>query len=149
MDLTARSAVFNVKKHKSMEKKVLNESEQNGALYFCWAKVSERLERTLDSEERRLAEWVRQEFSNRVLTDGALWEQAVLAIGERVAELNRGRIGFGPYFHLDAMAPSDITMGYIRISRVHARHQCIHISVGRCYGYVTAKPTVSERDRLS
>jgi len=128
---------------------VVNQSEQNGAMFFCWAKVSERLERTLDSEERRLAEWVRSEFQNRVLANGALWEETVLAIGERVAELNRGRIGHGPYFHLDAMAPTDITMGHIRISRVHARHQCIHISVGRCNGYVAVLPNGNQRDRLS
>ena len=41
-------------------------------------------------------------------------------LGERVAELNRGRIGYGPYFHLDAMAPTDLSMGFIRISRVHS-----------------------------
>ena len=132
-----------------MEKNVLNQREQNNAMFFCWAKVSYRLEKTLDSEERRLADWVRREFSNRVLVDGALWEQAVLAIGEKVAELNRGRIGFGPYFHLDAMAPTDLSMGFIRISRVHARHQCIHVSVGRCHGYVTAMPSGSGRGRLS
>lgn len=126
----------------------MNQSEQNGALFFCWVKVSERLEKTLDSEERRLADWCRRELGNRVLTDGSMWEQTVLAIGERVAELNRGRIGFGPYFHLDAMAPTDLTMGFIRISRVHARHQCIHVSVGRCNGYVGVA-SQAERDRLS
>lgn len=130
-----------------METRNFNQSEQ-GALFFCWVKVSERLEKTMDSEERRLAEWCRSELGNRVLTDGALWEQTILAIGEKVAILNRGRIGCGPYFHLDAMAPTDISMGFIRISRVHARHQCIHISVGRCYGYVTAA-SQRERDRLS
>ena len=128
----------------------MNQSEQQGAMFFCWVKVSERLEKTLDSEERRLAEWCRRELANRVLTDGTLWEQTVTASGEKVAELNRGRIGFGPYFHLDAMAPTDITKGFILISRVHARHQCIHISVGRCYGYVSAQPKATAgRDRLS
>ncbi|MBQ7987377.1 MAG: hypothetical protein IJ253_02550 [Bacteroidaceae bacterium] len=132
-----------------MENRVINESNQRGAMFFCYVKVSERLERTMDSEERRLAEWCRHELGNRVLTDGTLWEQTVLAIGERVAELNRGRIGYGPYFHLDAMAPTDLSMGFIRISRVHARHQCIHISVGHCNGYVSMQPEAPARDRLS
>ena len=60
----------------------------------------------------------------------------------------RGRIGFGPYFHLDAMAPTDLSMGYIHISRVNARHKCIHLSVGKCHGYVSAT-SEQKRDRLS
>ena len=131
-----------------MEKKVLNESEQNSALYFYWVHVAPRLQKVWTGEERRLYEWMHQEFSNRVLTDGSQWEQVVLAIGERVAELNRGRIGFGPYFHLDAMAPTDLSMGYIHISRVDARHKNIHLGVGRCHGYVSAT-SETKRDRLS
>ena len=96
-----------------MEKRVINESEQNAALYFYWTHVSPRLEKVWTGEEQRLYEWCHENYSNRVLTDGSQWEQVVLAIGERVAELNRGRIGFGPYLHLDAMAPTDLSMGYI------------------------------------
>lgn len=133
-----------------MENQVKNQVSEQEAMFFCWAKVSERLEKTMDSEERRLAEWVSEHFSSRVLTDGAQWEDAVLGIGERVADLNRGRIGHGPYFHLDAMAPTDLCHGFIRIHRVNARHQCIHITVRRCLGYVTARPDAAhQRDRLS
>lgn len=132
-----------------MEKQVLNQSEQNAALYFYWTHVSPRLEKVWTGEEQRLYEWCHENYSNRVLTDGNQWEQVVLAIGERVAELNRGRIGFGPYLHLDAMAPTDLSMGYIHISRVDARHKSIHLSVGRCLGYVNANSQAAGRDRLS
>lgn len=117
-------------------------------MYFYWTKVSPRLQKVWTGEEQRLYEWCHEHFSNRVLSDGTQFEQVVMAIGEKVAELNRGRIGYGPYFHLDAMAPTDLSMGYIRISRVEARHKCIHISVGRCYGYVSAT-SQTQRDRLS
>lgn len=132
-----------------MEKRVINESEQNATLYFYWTKVSPRLKKVWTGEEQQLYEWCHENYSNRVLTDGNQWEQVVLAIGERVAELNRGRIGFGPYLHLDAMAPTDLSMGYIHISRVDARHKCIHLSVGRCLGYVRATSQAAGRDRLS
>lgn len=131
-----------------MEKKVLNQSDQGAALYFYWTRVSPRLRKVWDNEERQLFEWCHEHFSNRVLTDGGQWEQVVMAVGEKVAEINRGRIGYGPYFHLDAMAPTDLSMGYIHISRVSARHKCIHLSVGRCLGYVSAASD-KKRDRLS
>ena len=132
-----------------METKILNESEQHAALFFYWAHVAPRLQKVWDNEERRLYEWCHEHFSNRVLADGGQWEQVVQAIGEQVAELNRGRIGFGPYFHLDAMTPTDLSMGYIHISRVDARHKCIHLSVGKCHGYVVAQPEGTRRARLS
>ncbi len=132
-----------------MEKINFNQSEQNAALYFYWTKVSPRLQKVWTGEEQRLYEWCHEHFSNRVLSDGTQFEQVVLAIGEKVAELNRVRIGYGPYFHLDAMAPTDLSMGYIHISRVEARHKCIHLSVGKCLGWVSAMPAGTIRDRLS
>ena len=126
----------------------MNQSEQNAALFFYWAHASERLKKSWTGEEQLMYEWIHEHFSNRVLADGGQWEQAVLAIGEKVAELNRGRIGFGPYFHLDAMAPTDLSMGYIHISRVDARHRSIHLGVGKCHGYVSAA-SEQKRDRLS
>ena len=53
------------------------------------------------------------------------------------------------FLHLDAMAPTDLSMGYIHISHVDARHKSIHLSVGRCLGYVSANSQAAGRDRLS
>lgn len=44
---------------------------------------------------------------------------------------------------------SELSMGYIHISRVEARHKCIHLSVGKCLGWVSAMPAGTTRDRLS
>lgn len=107
----------------------------NGGLFFCIAKMSERLAATIDNEEKNLAYWVCREFQDRVLADGALWEQAVKAIGEKVAELNRSRIGLGRYFDFAAKLPTNSCLGYLRINRANARKQCIHVSVRQCNGY--------------
>lgn len=106
------------------------------SLFFCATKISERLAATIDSEEMELAEWVCREFKDRVLSDGVLWNRAIKAIGDKVAKLNRGRIGFGRFFNLDAKLPTDTCLGFIRISRANARHQCMHISIRKCHGYV-------------
>ena len=121
-----------------MNEKSFNQREQGNALFFYWTRVSPRLVKVWEEEDSQLFDWIHDHFSNRVLSDGLQFDQVVKAIGERVAILNRSRIGSGPYYNMEAVAPTSLAMGHIHIGQTSARHRCIHLSVGLTRGYIGA-----------
>lgn len=96
---------------------------KKNAMMFHGLELNKRMRQCMKEEEVLLFRHVRRHYADRVLREPDDFPWIVEDIQRRIDDVNAQRRGVGPYLALDAFAPTDITIGWIRVHHVMSKAQ--------------------------
>lgn len=92
-------------------------------MMFHGMELNKKMRQNMKEDEMLLLRHIRRNYADRVLREPGDFPQIVDDIQRRIDEVNAHRRGVGPYLALDAFAPTDITIGWIRVHHVLSKAQ--------------------------
>ena len=96
---------------------------KKNAMMFHDLELNTRMRQCMKEEEVLLLRHIRRNYAERVLREPNDFPRILGDIQNRIDEVNAQRRGVGPYLALDAFAPTDITIGWIRVYHVMSKAQ--------------------------
>lgn len=96
---------------------------KKNAMMFHGLELNKRMRQNMSEEEVLLFRHIRRCYADKVLQEPSAFSRIVEDIQRRIDDVNLQRRGVGPYLALDAFAPTDITIGWIRLHHVMSKAQ--------------------------
>lgn len=103
---------------------------------FQSLEVNKRMDEVRQAGESGLFRYIRGRYERRMLSDAAEFGRVLDDLRHRCAEINVGRVGRGPYLHVDGALPTDLSDGWVVVSFLNVRKAQARITLSLVRGEV-------------
>ncbi len=100
--------------------------------------LNQRMQHFMDEEEIILFRHIRCQYQNRTLPSMDAWHHVLDDLHRRIDAINQDRKGRGPYLHLDAALPTDLSDGWIKLSYLNIRKAQARLTITELRGEIQA-----------
>ena len=100
--------------------------------------LNKRMQLFMDEEEVILFRHIRCQYQNRTLPSMEAWHNVLNDLRQRIDAINESRRGKGPYLHIDAALPTDLSDGWIKLTYLNVRKAQARLTITEIRGEIQA-----------